>query len=386
MYNESQRKRENQETNLENLLKESNKENKEVQDFQKRVTKCQEELLQLSRTLKQVEEYNVQMRSEIAIKRRSTYKAEEEVIKLEKDKMDQDKLIDNLNEQVKKLSETGAILSTQMAAQQEETANAKQILKEAVNEKERIETSKRSILEDWQNTLKDIQERDKNLSKLREFNQEESMKILNVQSEIQGTQREILAEVQIAEQHDKKLTKCLDESSALKKQKDDLDNDLKRLETKVLMLKESINLKENEKHRMDIENRELKTQQIILENEIVKKTRKVDELNNVNMDSKNIMAANNNFLGNMERQLVKADDEFHDFENKMSLLDNQHENLKYKLINSMANHDLKDREQKKIQITLDKLEKEVRTNEEKIKDNERLIGKKQLQLDQLNKD
>jgi SMC interacting uncharacterized protein involved in chromosome segregation len=47
---------------------------------------------------------------------------------------------------------------------------------------------------------------------------------------------------------------------------------------------------------------------------------------------------------------------------------------------------LKDREQKKIQITLDKLEKEVRTNEEKIKDNERLIGKKQLQLDQLNKD
>lgn len=47
---------------------------------------------------------------------------------------------------------------------------------------------------------------------------------------------------------------------------------------------------------------------------------------------------------------------------------------------------MKDREQKKIQITLDKLEKEVRTNEEKIKDNERLIGKKQLQLDQLNKD
>jgi chromosome segregation ATPase len=193
------------------LLKESNKENKEVQDFQKRVTKCQEELLQLSRTLKQVEEYNVQMRSEIAIKRRSTYKAEEEVIKLEKDKMDQDKLIDSLNEQVKKLSENGAILSTQMAAQQEETANAKQILKEAINEKERIETSKRSILEDWQNTLKDIQERDKNLAKLRDFNQEELMKILNVQSEIQGTQREILNEIQMSEHHDQKLSKCQDE-------------------------------------------------------------------------------------------------------------------------------------------------------------------------------
>jgi hypothetical protein len=52
----------------------------------------------------------------------------------------------------------------------------------------------------------------------------------------------------------------------------------------------------------------------------------------------------------------------------------------------MAEFDLKDREQKKIQITLDTLEKDVKNNEEKIKDNERLIGKKQLQLDQLNKD
>jgi len=112
------------------------------------------------------------------------------VIKLEKEKMNQDKLIDSLNEQIKKLSELKAILSTQLAAQQEETNNAKQILKEAINEKERIETSKKSILEDWQNTLNDIQERDKNLSKLKDFNQEEEMKILTLQSEIQGANRE----------------------------------------------------------------------------------------------------------------------------------------------------------------------------------------------------
>jgi len=104
--------------------------------------------------------------------------------------MNQDKLIDSLNEQIKKLSEMKAILSTQLAAQQEETNNAKQILKEAINEKERIETSKKSILEDWQNTLNDIQERDKNLSKLKDFNQEEEMKILTLQSEIQGANRE----------------------------------------------------------------------------------------------------------------------------------------------------------------------------------------------------
>jgi hypothetical protein len=88
----------------------------------------------------------------------------------------------------------------------------------------------------------------------------------------------------------------------------------------------------------------------------------------------------------MERQLIKADKDVEVTELTLQNLDNQHENLKYKLINAMAEFDLKDREQKKIQITLDTLEKDVKNNEEKIKDNERLIGKKQLQLDQLNKD
>lgn len=137
---------------------------------------------------------------------------------------------------------------------------------------------------------------------------------------------------------------------------------------------------------MEIENRELKTQQIILENDIVKKQRTIDELNNVKTDKKNVYNANDNYLTNMERQLIKAEKDSEVTDLTLQNLDNQHENLKYKLINHMAEFDLKDREQKKIQVTLDTLEKEVKTNEEKIKDNERLIGKKQLQLDQLNKD
>jgi len=44
------------------------------------------------------------------------------------------------------------------------------------------------------------------------------------------------------------------------------------------------------------------------------------------------------------------------------------------------------REQKKIQITLDKLEKDVKQKEMQIKTNNTQISKKQLELDQLNKD
>jgi hypothetical protein len=60
---------------------------KEEADEQlKRVLKAQEELNQLNRTLKQVEEYNEVMKSEIAVTRRTTYRAEENVVNLEKSK------------------------------------------------------------------------------------------------------------------------------------------------------------------------------------------------------------------------------------------------------------------------------------------------------------
>ena len=79
---------------------------KEEADEQlKRVLKAQEELNQLNRTLKQVEEYNEVMKSEIAVTRRTTYRAEENVGNLEKSKKKQDLLIDQMNEEIKRLNE-----------------------------------------------------------------------------------------------------------------------------------------------------------------------------------------------------------------------------------------------------------------------------------------
>lgn len=309
MFNEYQRKREAQETTFDSLNKENNKEKKEVDDFKKRVDKCQEELLQLNRTLKQVEEYNLQMRSEIAIKRRTTYKAEEEVIKLEKDKEKQDKLIDNLNEQIKYLSEQKAVLSTQLAAQEEETNNAKQILKEALNEMERIKTSKNSIIEDWQNTLKDIQERDKNLTKLKQFIVEEELKILTLNSEIQGINREHLDEAANNEQNLKLLEKNAIEQDKLNSLYENLETDLSRLDTKVQMLKKSINFKEEEKHKLEIGLSEVRTQQVIMEDGIVKNQRKIDDLHNAQINNKNLKIANENFINNLEKINVKTDEE-----------------------------------------------------------------------------
>ena len=52
-----------------------------------------------------VEEYNEVMKSEIAVTRRTTYRAEESVVNLEKQKKGQDHLIDTMNEEIKRLNE-----------------------------------------------------------------------------------------------------------------------------------------------------------------------------------------------------------------------------------------------------------------------------------------
>jgi hypothetical protein len=45
------------------------------------------------------------MRSEIRLTRRTTYRAEESVVNLEKEKKKQDHLIDTMNEEIKRLNE-----------------------------------------------------------------------------------------------------------------------------------------------------------------------------------------------------------------------------------------------------------------------------------------
>jgi uncharacterized coiled-coil protein SlyX len=66
-------------------------------------------------TLRQIEEYNEGMKNEISITRRATYKAEEDVQKLEKEKSHQDILIDKLQENLKSLHQATALRSAQVS-------------------------------------------------------------------------------------------------------------------------------------------------------------------------------------------------------------------------------------------------------------------------------
>merc|ERR1719198_1447812 len=96
----------------------------DVDEAVRRLGKSQDEQNQLNITLRQVEEYNEQMKAEIQVTRRATYKAEDHIKTVEKAKVKQDHLIDQMNEDVKRMTEQKALLEAQLVAQKQETEAA----------------------------------------------------------------------------------------------------------------------------------------------------------------------------------------------------------------------------------------------------------------------
>lgn len=96
----------------------------------------QSELEKISRTLKQVDLYNEELRSKILVAKRTTLKAEKDIIQREMEKKRQDFFIDHLTEQLRKLQEKRATYDAQLAVQQRETHAAIATLQDAATEME----------------------------------------------------------------------------------------------------------------------------------------------------------------------------------------------------------------------------------------------------------
>jgi chromosome segregation ATPase len=147
------------------------------------------------------------MKSEIAVTRRTTYRAEESVVNLEKQKKGQDNLIDSMNEEIKRLNEQKTLYQAQLISQKEETAAARNTLKEAAIEIEKIIMSKKTLLDDWQKALFGMQQRDKALQAIKELIKQKQDDILQIESEISGVRNETKKEQENSEDLTAKLQK-----------------------------------------------------------------------------------------------------------------------------------------------------------------------------------
>merc|ERR1719230_1297845 len=172
----------------------------EVDEAVRRLGKFQDEQNQLNITLRQVQEYNEQMKAEIQVTRRATYKAEDHIKTVEKAKVKQDHLIDQMNEDVKRMTEQKALLEAQLVAQKQETEAATTTLREAAREMEAIEFEKKQLMQQWRSSLVGMQRRDEALQNVQQALQEQAEAELSVENETRGLQVSIRQEQERHEQ------------------------------------------------------------------------------------------------------------------------------------------------------------------------------------------
>ena len=160
----------------------------------RKLEKNQADLAQLEVTLRQVAKYNEELKGEVAVTRRATYKAEEAISKLEKDKTEQDIYIDTLNQNLKRAQEQRALYEAQYASQAAETQAAVDTLRDATKEMETIEFEKKQLMQQWKSSLIGMRRRDEALSATTSAIHEQLDADQNAIAEIGGYKKAIRAE------------------------------------------------------------------------------------------------------------------------------------------------------------------------------------------------
>jgi coiled-coil domain-containing protein 40 len=187
-------------------------------------------------------------------------------------------LIDSMNEEIKRLNEQKTLYQAQLISQKEETAAARNTLKEAAIEIEKIIMSKKTLLDDWQKSLFGMQQRDKALQAIKELIKQKQDDILQIESEISGVRNETKKEQEISEELNAKLQKMKGDEEFLKERQLEIENERKRLNEQFMMLKNSIAQTENESSRMDTEKTSVEEKMNTLEKSIMSLHTKTKEI------------------------------------------------------------------------------------------------------------
>lgn len=184
-----------QEEELLKSIEANNQEQKALfEEHEAQHKKCAAELEAINETLRQIEEYNNEVKSEIAMTRRATYKAEQSMQQLEKNKGVQDLLVDSMSKRAKQLQDQIALHTGQLEAQRKETFDANGILQDTVRELELIAHEKRQLMTQWKSALSGLSRRDEALAQATETCRAAEVAIHDYDMEIEGMKRKIQKE------------------------------------------------------------------------------------------------------------------------------------------------------------------------------------------------
>lgn len=351
----------------------------ETNDQRLGVNRYQLELDKLNGTLKQIEQYNEQMKSEIAVTRRATYVAEESVSKLEKEKQEQDVLIDALQETLKQLHQSLALYEAQMTAQRKESKAARDTLAEAGQEMEAINFEKKQLLQQWKSSLIGMAKRDEALQATEQALHKQREQVMTIESETEGYKRSIKEEEQRNEQLTQVLRKVETEAEFLQKNIDSSREKKEKLIEAHAKLKKSLEQTEEHADQAVREAKRLDAEALEVDKEIVKtnqETRDHDEDMLVSLSEQTTVEKGVNKTIDATRKVRK---QIRTEEVNVTNLQNEIAKVRVDVLNTHAHNG-------KLQETLDALEAELKEKSRTIEKYESEIRRRNDEIEKRTKD
>jgi len=346
------------------------KSSKLLSEEKARLGKHQSELDGINGTLRHVEKYNQEMKDEIAVARRATYKAEEQVTELEKRKQYQDLYIDNLNEQMKTISEQVALHKAQFQSQKKETNTAKGTMSEALVEMEAIAFEKKQLMQQWKTSLIGIQRRDEALQATNQALRKQEEAAIAIAAETAGVRLSVKQSQLKNEQLTEGKQKIMSEIVYLEKEVAKMSIEHAKLEERHQMLRKSLEQTDLETKRVNVQKKNLVDQCEILDQncKVVEQERQV--LEKGISDNKNTQTTVSKAAQNLHKMAGKVQQNTHAVEQDRAKMENEMSRIEVDKLNTAAHN-------KQLQTDLDKLVSSL-------KEKDKMIEKYELEIRQRN--
>lgn len=375
-----------QEEEMNAAIEKNNKEQAaRVAEHEKSKKKYQGEYESLVETLRQIEAYNEEVKTEIAITRRATHKAEQSMQSLEQHKAMQDLYVDRLTKQVKQLQEQIALYAGQIEAQRAETKEAHGVFQETVDELELIGQEKRQLMTQWKAALSGLSRRDEALAQA-------TLTLQNAESAVHDYDVEL-------ETNKRNVQKLQATHENLVYMKDRLENELQWVEENLVKIRQereamqerfallTKSLAQTDGEMKKLENLSkslLADAESLLQNlQIV--TRERQKLEEEMQSSKSTHSNVNKAVANLVKKTLKVMKTIHDREIEGINVDNEISRTNLDKLNcNMLNDQLRDtlkvnsKEFQEKEALIDKYQVEIRQRHDEIE-------KKMYRVDRLNK-
>ncbi|KAF0697615.1 Aste57867_11705 [Aphanomyces stellatus] len=373
------------EDNLDEIKEEFKKKKAVVEKSRMQMKKSQVELDALNQTLRQVETYNDEMKSEIARSQRAAHKAEENVTNLEKEKKKQDLYIDKLTEEVKSLKENIQLYGTQLKVQKQETEAAEETLKEAAKQMETTSFEKKQLMQQWKSSLIGMQQRDQALlatqTAVNELNEEE----LAVASEIRGYKTSI----EKAQTVNETLTGTIDrfdsENRFVDEQLGAIQQDMDKLSERYEMLQKSLKTTDTHVDKVAQEAKKLDSETSSVQQNLETVQKERHALEDAIQAQKNTQTTMNKAANNLVKETQKIQTTIHEKEILYANIKNEMARVNVDILNVQAHTAQLKETHEKIVTELKGKDLQVEKAELEIRQRNDEIEKKMLRLDRLNK-